>query len=574
MNRIFCILLIIVSLSGCQNESRRGKSRELEEIINIYQGHEGFDSKKYPLGLHTKAYFESEANFAENLLNDLSKIDTVGFIETDKISHGLLVFLLRQKVDYFRFDRYLTPFISNTGFHNSLPYNVKPLMNHKQVVDYLAILNAIPEYINQHIVNSREGLKKGMGQPKAVFGGYSSTYDDQIVDNYEDSFYYSPFKNLPDNLSKFQKDSVLRAAKTAIETKVIPSFKKVKEFFDKEYIPNARMTLGLSETPNGKAKYQNLINFYTTSTAYTPEDIHRIGLKEVARIKTEMEDIIKNLGFKGDFHSFLHFLRTDKQFYAKSGEELLMRARDIAKRADAQLPKFFKILSRKPYGVAPVPKAIAPKYTGGRYIPTGKESTEPGYYWVNTYDLLSRPLYTLPALTAHEAVPGHHLQISLNREMGDSIPEFRREFSVVAFVEGWGLYSETLGGEMGLYNTPYEQFGKLTYEMWRACRLVVDTGIHAKGWGRQMAIDYMANNTALSMLEITSEIDRYISNPGQAVAYKIGELKILELREKSRQKLGLKFDIRTFHKVLLEQGNVTLPILEQRINKYINEYKG
>lgn len=267
--------------------------------------------------------------------------------------------------------------------------------------------------------------------------------------------------------------------------------------------------------------------------------------------------------------AFIAFLRTDPQFYATSPEELLKHARNIAKKLDEQLPRYFKTLPRKPYGVAPVPDAIAPKYTGGRYVGTSPESTDPGYYWVNTYNLPSRPLYVIPSLTAHEAVPGHHLQGALNNELPESIPQFRRNLYLSAYGEGWGLYTEYLAEAMGIYTTPYEHFGKLTYEMWRACRLVVDTGIHAFGWTREKAVAFMAENTALSLHEVNTEIDRYISWPGQALAYKIGELKIRELRKKAEQQLGNQFDIREFHEVILEKGTVTLPLLEERINQYI-----
>ena len=284
-----------------------------------------------------------------------------------------------------------------------------------------------------------------------------------------------------------------------------------------------------------------------------------------------MRKIIKEVKFKGNFSAFLKFLRTDEQFYAKTPKELLMFARDIAKRADEQLPRFFKTLPRKPYGVAPVPDAIAPKYTGGRYVGTSKNSTDPGYYWVNTYDLNSRTLYTIPALTVHEAVPGHHLQGALNNELGDEIPSFRKNLYLSAYGEGWGLYTEYLAEEMGLYTTPYEQFGKLTYEMWRACRLVVDTGIHALGWSKQMVLDYMSSNTALSLHEINTETDRYISWPGQALSYKIGELKIRELRSIAEKELGSDFDIREFHEIILSEGTVTLSILESRVLNYIEK---
>ena len=384
-------------------------------------------------------------------------------------------------------------------------------------------------------------------------------------------FFYTPFKNLPDDLTESQKDSVLAAAKQSIEKSVIPQFKRIKEFFEDTYIPNTRSSIGISETPNGAAFYQNRIDFYATSKQYSAEQIHEIGIKEVKRIKEGMKEIIDELEFEGSFSDFFHFLRTDEQFYAKTPEELLMIARDMAKRADAQLPKYFITLPRKPYGVAPVPDAIAPKYTGGRYVGTESNSTAPGYYWVNTYDLPSRTLYTLPALTVHEAVPGHHLQGSLNNELGDSIPSFRRDLYLSAYGEGWGLYSEFLAGEMGMYTTPYERFGQLTYEMWRACRLVVDTGIHAMNWTREEVVAYMAQNTALSLHEIETETDRYISWPGQALSYKIGELKIRELRIKATEALGTDFDLREFHEVILEQGTVSLPILEKRINQYIEK---
>ena len=366
-------------------------------------------------------------------------------------------------------------------------------------------------------------------------------------------------------------DAFSESAKNAIEKSVVPQFIRIKDFFEKEYYKKTRTTIGVSETPNGAEFYQNRINYYTTSELYTANEIHEIGLKEVARIKKEMIKIIDELKFKGSFEEFFEFLRTDEQFYAKTPRELLMYARDISKRADEQLPRFFKTLPRKPYGVAPVPDAIAPKYTGGRYVGTSKNSTDPGYYWVNTYDLKSRTLYTIPALTVHEAVPGHHLQSALNNELGDSIPRFRRNLYLSAYGEGWGLYTEFLADEMGIYTTPYEKFGKFTYEMWRACRLVVDTGLHAKGWSKEKAIDYMSKNTALSLHEVNTEIDRYISWPGQALSYKIGELKIRELRNKAKDQLNDKFDIREFHEKILEYGTVTLPTLERRINNYIEK---
>ena len=562
--------VFIVTIFGCIS-NKKNSSQLLTSIVNKYQDHKGYDEQEFPLGLFTKKFYQSEADFAKTILTKLSEVSEIALSETEVISLKLLKFKLKDQIDYFTYERFLNPLLSDAGFHSNLNYIVRPLSSYKAAKNYLNKLNAIPVFVNQHFVNLREGLEKGVSQPKVIFNGYESTYEDHIIADFSDSYFYKPFKSLPENITQDQKDSILSAAKIAIENSVVPQFKRIKTFFEDEYLPKTRTSIGVSETPGGEEYYQNRINFYTTSTLYSAEDIHQIGLKEVARIKAEMLKIIKKLKFKGNFSAFLKFLRTDKQFYAKTSKELLMFARDIAKRADEQLPRFFKTLPRKPYGVAPVPDAIAPKYTGGRYVGTSKNSTNPGYYWVNTYDLPSRTLYTIPSLTVHEAVPGHHLQGALNNELGDSIPQFRRNLYLSAYGEGWGLYSEFLAEEMGMYTTPYEHFGKFTYEMWRACRLVVDTGIHAKGWTRDEVVDFMSANTALSIHEINTETDRYISWPGQALSYKIGEIKIRELREKAETQLQTKFDIRAFHEVILEQGTVTLEILETRINNYIEK---
>ena len=571
--RLFIIVILLITIQSCNQFKSNKNSDRLNEVINTYQDHEGYDSRKYPLGLVTKEHYKNEADFANELLLGLSLIDTTYLDDNDKISFKLLGFKLQDIVDYYEFERHLNPLLSDAGFHSSLGYMVRPLYNYDQVKNYLNKLNAIPDYVDQYFVNLREGLSKGVSQPLVIFKGYESTYNDHITRDHKDNYFYSPFKNLPDDLNQSQIDSILYEGQKAIEESVIPEFKRIKEFFENEYFPNTRTKIGISEIENGLDYYQNRINFYTTSKSYNADKIHKIGLDEVSRIRQEMIKIISDLKFKGSFDDFFKFLRTDDRFYAKTPKELLMFARDISKRIDAKLPKFFKTLPRKPYGVAPVPDAIAPKYTGGRYVGTSKNSTEPGYYWVNTYDLKSRTLYTIPALTAHEGVPGHHLQGSLNNELGDSIPRFRRNLYLSAFGEGWGLYSEFLADDMGIYTTKYEQFGKFTYEMWRACRLVVDTGIHAMGWTREEAVEYMSKNTALSLHEINTEVDRYISWPGQALSYKIGEIKIRELRKKAKDQLGNKFNIRDFHEVVLSQGTVTLSILEERINKYINKTK-
>lgn len=560
---LFGIFLLVNTSVFAQNEAE-----ELTQIIRIIDRHKPYDRSEYPLGLYTEEYYKTEAQFARKMLHDLAHIDKSRLTETQRISAQLLEYDLIHTVKNYEYEAYLNPLLSDAGFHVSLTYNVRDLNNYGQVKNYLNKLNALPVFVDQHLELLRKGLDKGISQPRIIFEGYENTYNSQIVDNFKDSYYYTPFLKLPATLTAQQKDSVLSAAEKVISDKVIPQFRRIKEFFETEYFPQTRTAIGVSEIPNGSDYYDYLIEYYTTLDL-SADEVHETGLREVERINKEMKKVMKTAGFKGELSEFIHFLRTDKQFYAQTPEELLVFARDICKRIDAKLPAFFNKLPRKPYGVAPVPEAIAPKYTSGRYIGASSD-TQPGYFWVNTYDLPSRPKYVLPSLAAHEAVPGHHLQISLNNELGDNIPEFRRKFYISAFGEGWGLYSEFLAEEMGLYRNPYELFGKLTYEQWRACRLVVDTGIHSKGWTREQAVNFMKKNTALSLHEINTEIDRYISWPGQALSYKIGELKIRELRKKAEEALGTEFDIRKFHEVILAEGVVTLPILEQRVLNYIN----
>ena len=545
-------------------------SKPLQDLINQYENYESYDSDDFPLGDHSEERYQADYDFYKSLLDKTEKIPIENLSATDLVSLELLKFLLNDHLANFEFKTHLNPLLSDAGFHNNLVYRVRPLTTKKQAIDYLEILESIPLYVDQNLNLLRKGIEEGVSQPLVIFEGYESSYNRHIKDSFADNFYFSPFNELPEQLSVKEKDSILTAAQNSIQKNVIPSFKKIKTFFEKEYYPQTRKSIGVNQTPNGTSFYNNRIAYYTT-LEMTADEVHQLGLIEVKKIKDVMESIIDEVGFEGSFEDFFTFLRTDQQFYAKTADELLMRARDISKRLDEQLPKFFKLLPSTPYGVAAVPDAIAPKYTGGRYIPTQPESTNPGYYWVNTYNLPSRPLYVLPALTAHEAVPGHHLQMALNSELPDDIPEFRKSLYLSAYGEGWGLYTESLAGEMGIYTTPYERFGQLTYSMWRACRLVVDTGIHAFGWTKEQAIDFMAANTSLSFHEINTEVDRYISWPGQALAYKVGELKILELRKKTEQALEEDFDIREFHNILLQKGTLTLPLMEQEINTYINQ---
>jgi uncharacterized protein (DUF885 family) len=563
-------LLVIFSL-GLLSFQPLSDSDELNAIIAKYEADREYEFDSYESVENTAKYYQAEADFSKKLKAELEQVSEEGLSETEKISKELLLFVLQDKIDSNTYKTYLNTITNESAFHLNLSrMGNRTFNNKKQVIDYLERLDNLPQRIGYNLDILRASIKEGMTQPRAVFNNYDDTYNKHIVSDVTQSEFYKPFLNLPESLSASEKDSIIKAAKVSIQKNVVDEYKKIRSFFQDEYFPSTRKGLGISTIPNGKEFYQNRINYFTTSDQYTADDIHQIGLNEVARIKAEMQSIIDDLGFKGSFAEFLEFLRTDEQFYPKTADELLMFARDIAKRIDAELPKFFKTLPRKPYGVVPVPADLAPNYTGGRYSGSRSETTA-GFYWVNTYNLPSRTLYTIPALTAHEAVPGHHLQISLNNELPETIPSFRRRLYLSAYGEGWGLYSEYLAEEMGIYTTPYEKFGQLTYEMWRACRLVVDTGVHAKGWTRQQMLDYMAENTALSIHEVTTETDRYISWPGQALSYKIGEIKIRELRKKAEEALGEKFNIREFHEVILEEGTVTLSIMEKRMDAYIQK---
>ncbi|HEY6051768.1 MAG TPA: DUF885 domain-containing protein, partial [Thermoanaerobaculia bacterium] len=435
--------------------------------------------------------------------------------------------------------------------------------------NYLARLHAFPEYVRQNIELLSEGAKTGWTVPRAVLRGYDGTIRAHVVDDPKKSRFYAPFLAFPAAIPDAERERLRKAAELAISTDVVPAYRSFLEFFTKEYVPNARSTVGASDMVNGGEYYAYRVRHFTT-VDLSPDEIHQTGLGEVERIRGEMDKVIRETGFSGDFAAFLTFLRTDPRFYAKTPDELLKQAAWIAKRIDGKLPALFKTLPRQPYGVEPVPADIAPKFTGGRYVGAPLDGRKAGTYWVNTYALESRPLYVLEALTLHEAVPGHHLQIALTKEL-PNLPDFRRYLYIDAFGEGWGLYCEGLGSEIGLYTDPYSRFGRLTYEMWRACRLVVDTGLHAKGWTKQRALAYLAANTALSLHECETETDRYIAWPGQALAYKIGELKIRGLRRKAEEALGPAFDVRDFHDVVLSGGTVTLPILEERVDAFIRQ---
>jgi uncharacterized protein (DUF885 family) len=504
------------------------------------------------------------------ILHTLKQLDRKNLSKSDVINAKILQDQLQNEVDMYRFHDHYLPITAESGFHAYIASIAKARFNSiEDYQHYLAKLKQLPRYFAQQTYWLKQGLASGITPAKITLNGFEDSISAFIVP-VESSGYFTPFTHYPDHFSAAEKNMLTQQGRTIVEQIVLPLYQQFYDFMTQEYIPNARIDIAASALPDGAAFYQNRVEYYTT-LPMTAEQVHQLGLQEVARIRSEMEQVIKDVGFKGSFADFLMFLRTDPQFYPKTADELLKEAAFIAKKADAMLPKYFGKLPRTPYGIAPVPAEIAPKYTTGRYSGSNRDD-EPGYYWVNTYALDKRPLYELEALTLHEAVPGHHLQISLNKELTD-LPNFRRYSYISAFGEGWGLYSEYLGLEAGFYQDPYSNFGRLTYEMWRAARLVVDTGMHAKGWNRQQAIDFMAGNTALSMHNVTTEIDRYISWPGQALSYKIGELTIKRLRAKAEKALGKNFDIRKFHDATLENGSIPMSVLEQMVDEFIASQK-
>ena len=445
--------------------------------------------------------------------------------------------------------------------------NRVPLNTSEDYGNYLSRLSAFSAYNSGYIDRMKKGLDLGFVRPKAVFDDYLASVEAHILDDAEESNLFDPFKEFPAGVSEEDRERLRNEALEILTETVIPEFKRLRDFLRDEFIPGAAESIGITELPGGEEYYQYLVEMYTTMDI-TPEEIHETGLYEVARIRDEMMEIVGEAGFGEDFDGFLEYLRTDPQFYAETPEELMKETAYVLKLMDGKLPELFKTLPRLPYGIMPVPDYLAPRTATAYYSRGAADGTRAGYYAVNTYDLQSRPLYEVTALSLHEAVPGHHLQIALQQEL-DDLPRFRTIAGFTAYVEGWALYSERLGLEVGMYEDPYQNFGRLSYEMWRALRLVVDTGMHSMGWTREETINYMASNSALSLHNIRSEVNRYVFWPGQALAYKMGEIKIRELRQMAEMELGDNFDVREFHDVVLLSGSVPLIVLENNVKAWI-----
>jgi uncharacterized protein (DUF885 family) len=486
---------------------------------------------------------------------------------------NLKIFLRLQHDDIreLEFESYLIPITNRSGFHIWFPELPKqvPLKTVQQYEDYVARLRDFRRYAGENIALMRVGIEKGAVLPSVVLEGYHGAITPHIVTEPRQSLLYEPATRWPSSFSDEDKQHLDGEITAAIMSSVVPAYQDFQDFMEQEYVPAARGSIGASGLPSGREYYRHRVRKYSTLDI-TPEEVHQLGLSEVARIRKEMTTVMEEVKFDGELNAFFDHLRTAPQFYATTPEQLQKEIAYVLKRMDGQLPRLFKTLPRMPYGIRVIPEYIAPRTTAAYYSPPPGDQSRAGFYYINTYNLKSRPLYQVEALSLHEAVPGHHLQIALQQEL-EGLPNFRKYAGFTVFVEGWALYAERLGLEVGFYQDPYSNFGRLSYEMWRACRLVVDTGMHYQGWTRQQTIDYMSSNTALSHHNITAEVDRYIAWPGQALAYKIGELKIRELRSRAEMELGDAFDIRDFHAVVLGSGSVPLDVLEENVTGYIRD---
>ena len=503
-----------------------------------------------------------------DVLREIKKIDSQKLSEENKLNHRLFLYNYERSVRGQQFDSHLLVFGQRGGIQlehetaESLGF-----MTRQDYLDWIARLEKLPNYIEQHITLARLGVERNVTAPRILMERVARQIQLQLVNEPTDSPFFNVFEEMSETID--DRSEITEKAIQVISEAVIPSYQKFSDFFVNEYLPASRTSIGVADLPNGNAWYENLARYHT-STELTPEEIHQIGLSEVKRIRSEMNKIIERVGWEGTFDEFLNFLRTDPQFYYETSEELLQAYLATSKELDPKIVPLFKVLPRMPYGIRPIPEESAPDTTTAYYMRPSADGSRAGYYYVNLYKPEVRPKYEIEVLSVHEAVPGHHLQIALAMEI-ENIPNFRKYSGYTAYVEGWGLYSESLGYDMGLYQDPYSEFGALTYDMWRAIRLVVDTGMHYKGWSREQAIDFFKENAAKTEQDIVNEVDRYLIMPGQALAYKIGQLKIMELKQKSKESFGEKFDIKEFHHVILGEGALPLDVLEEKVNDYINQ---
>jgi len=581
---IFISILTIFSSCTTNSGVKKQNNQAVEQLEQLFADDWEYQLKESPLfatfyGDRRYNAVLTAVSVADNerrsgreqaFLARLEEINRSALPPTHQVSYDIFKLLKQNDIAENKFKTYLTPITNRSGFHVSFPQlgDRVPLKNVEDYENYIARLNGFKDYAQSYIELMRAGIKEGYVIPAITLKGVEGTIEPHIVKDATESLLFAAFEKFSGDIDEDSRASLTEAGKNAIMNSVVPGYEAFFKFMTEEYLPAASDDIAASSLPNGKAFYEHRVRLFTTMDI-TPKEVHDIGHSEVKRIRVEMETLIRDTGFEGSFQDFVKFLRTDDQFYVDSPRALMAEVALTLKKMDGQLPTLFKALPRSPYGIKKIPDFIAPKTTTAYYNSPAGDGSKAGFYFVNTYDLRSRPTYEIEALSFHEAVPGHHLQIALQQEL-ENIPEFRKYSGFTAFVEGWALYSERLGLEVGFYEDPYSDFGRLTYEMWRALRLVVDTGMHYFGWSRQRAIDFMEENSALTLHNITTEIDRYISWPGQALGYKMGELKIRELRSDSKEKLGDKFDIREFHEVVLGSGAVPMNVLEANVNSWVS----
>ncbi len=558
MRYYFLVWLLAFLICSCSSSMDK-----VDEAIALYENHEKtFKTPQDSWPIQSDSLKGAKISSLSQISEVLNDISTVGLTEEQQINTDLLRIVVDDELYNLQVGIHKMPLNAEGGFIMGIIYSTRNVRLEKEedFERFFKRLRELPEYIEHQISNMRLGIADGMAHPAVVVHNCASILHDQIREKGKVSFLTSAIGSLPENKKE--------EAEKMVSEEVYPALLQLHQFLTSEYATQVRSSPGIHAIMGGEDYYRQRVKYYTTLDM-SPEEVYETGEREVERILQEMQSILDSIQFKGNIQEFIFWLRNEPRFYARTPQEILDKAAWLSKKAEEFLPRYFGKLPRLPFTVNPVPEAIAPTYTSGRYSGGSMDQRRAGQYWVNTFKLESRPLYALPALTLHEAVPGHHLQISLAQEL-EGLPPFRKTY-LSAYGEGWGLYSEYLGKEAGMYEDPYDDFGRLTYEMWRACRLVVDVGIHYKGWTREEAIQYMADRTALSIHEVTTEIDRYIGWPAQAVSYKIGELKIRELRKRAEEKLGDGFDIRSFHDKVLENGSIPLLTLERIIDGFIED---
>ncbi|MBU6470401.1 MAG: DUF885 domain-containing protein [Gammaproteobacteria bacterium] len=585
---MFCVLCValVASVPAWAVSDQSSNDQATVALHKLFQTAWQREMREHPLEASADGFHEYDGNWPDvslaaiareheediQTLRDLAAIDRSQLSSEDQVSYDLFKYRYDMSVEGYQFKDYLMPMNQLGGIQtlSTLTHTLR-FENLQDYQNYVKRLQTLNVYVDQTIALLKQGVKEGMTEPQVVMERIPHQIAANVVAKPEASQFYAPFKQMPAIIPAAEQAQLRAAAKTAIADVVVPAYRKLQQYYDNDYLPHCRKTIAAEALPNGKAYYAYQVRQYTT-TDMTPEQIHQLGLKKVAEIHMQMEQIFKQVGFKGSYQDFLHYLRTNPRFYYKNPQDLLEAYRAAAKNVDPHLMQYFPVwlLPRVTYGVRPIPAALAPDTYPAYSVPPAGDGSVAGYMAVNLYKPETRPKYDIQVLTCHEGRPGHQLQIPIAMEL-KNLPDFRRFDYYSSYGEGWALYTETLCNEMGLYDTPYKKFGYLDYQMWRAVRLVVDTGIHSEGWTRAQAVKYFEDNTALSLQNINTEVDRYIAWPGQALSYMIGEIEIQKLRAQAEQTLGSKFDIKAFHAAVLEHGNVPLAVLQEVVDKWIQD---